>query len=175
MLRYRILSTPCGPLRLAIDASGLAHVDFMDEGMTTPQDWIDDAEALAPYVQQFAEWFAGTRQQFDLPLSLHGTEFQRAAWLALADIPYGDTCSYGQQASRLGRPTAVRAIGAANGRNPLPIILPCHRVIGSNGSLTGYAGGLDRKRWLLAHEAAHRSPETAHCAPDTAHRTPETV
>ena len=157
MLHYRILSTPCGPLRLAIDANGLAHVDFLDEGMSTPESWIDDAITLAPYVQQFTEWFAGTRQQFDLPLSLHGTEFQRAAWLALADIPYGETCSYGQQAARLGRPTAVRAIGAANGRNPLPIILPCHRVIGSNGSLTGYAGGLAIKQFLLSLEQTHRS------------------
>ncbi len=155
MLRYQILPTPCGPLRLAIDSIGLARVDFMDEGMTTPDDWEQDGVALAPYVQQFVEWFAGSRQQFDLPLSLHGTEFQRAAWLALAEIPYGQTCSYGEQAAKLGRPRAVRAIGAANGRNPLPIILPCHRVIGRDGSLTGYAGGLDRKRWLLAHETAH--------------------
>jgi methylated-DNA-[protein]-cysteine S-methyltransferase len=101
---------------------------------------------------QLRQYFAGQRRTFELPLDLVGTAFQRSAWLALADIPYGETVSYGEQARRLGRPTAVRAVGAANGRNPIAVILPCHRVIGGDGSLTGYAGGLDIKSALLDHE-----------------------
>ena len=102
---------------------------------------------------QLDEYFAGTRRAFDLPLDLRGTLFQNRTWSALAELPYGTTVSYGEQARRLGVPRAARAVGAANGSNPLPIVLPCHRVIGANGALTGYGGGLDVKRWLLAHEA----------------------
>ena len=105
--------------------------------------------------RQLAEWFAGERTVFDLPLDLAAaTAFQRRAWLALAEIPYATTRSYGEQATRLGMPRAARAVGAANGRNPLSIVLPCHRLVGADGSLTGFSGGLDVKRALLAHEAA---------------------
>jgi methylated-DNA-[protein]-cysteine S-methyltransferase len=107
---------------------------------------------LASTVIQLDEYFAGTRTNFDIPLSPHGTEFQLEAWAALRLIPFGETRSYAQQALTIGRPNAVRAIGAANGRNPISIIVPCHRVIGSNGSLTGFGGGLDAKSYLLNHE-----------------------
>jgi methylated-DNA-[protein]-cysteine S-methyltransferase len=113
-------------------------------------DWfIEVAEQLSAY-------FSGTRSAFDLPLRLEGTEFQRRVWAQLQAIPYGETISYGDLAGRVGSPGAARACGLANGRNPVSIIVPCHRVIGANGQLTGYGGGLDRKTWLLDHEAAHR-------------------
>ena len=111
---------------------------------------------LAVAAAQLSEYFAGTRQEFDLPLDLDGTAFQRRAWTALAKIPYGETRSYGEQARRLGVPRAARAIGAANGANPLPIVLPCHRLVGADGSLTGFGGGLETKRWLLEFEATQR-------------------
>ena len=113
-------------------------------------------ECLRRRPQQLREYFAGTRKAFDLPLDLHGTEFQRRAWLGLAAIPYGATRSYGEQARRLGVPRAARAVGAANGANPLPIVLPCHRLVGADGSLTGFGGGLEVKRWLLDFEATRR-------------------
>ena len=109
-------------------------------------------QILDDTVTQLTEYFAGRRRVFDLPLEPLGTEFQIAAWWALLRIPYAATVSYRQQAQWVGRPTATRAIGAANGRNPLPIVLPCHRVVGANGSLTGYGGGIDRKVWLLESE-----------------------
>lgn len=155
-MRYQIIATPCGPLRLALDEQGLARVDFIEPDISAPDDWQEDPASLAPFSQQFAAYFSGRLQRFELPLSLSGTPFQQQVWLALAEIPYGQTRSYGEQAASLGNPTAVRAVGAANGRNPLPIILPCHRVIGSNGALTGYAGGLSRKRWLLEHEKQNK-------------------
>jgi methylated-DNA-[protein]-cysteine S-methyltransferase len=111
-----------------------------------------DTPILAEAARQFDEYFAGNQQRFDLPLDPCGTPFQVEAWLALATIPYGSTASYTDQAVRLGRPQAVRAVGAANGRNPLSIVLPCHRVVGASGSLTGFAGGLATKRWLLDFE-----------------------
>ena len=98
------------------------------------------------------EYFAGTRTSFDLKLDLEGTDFQVSAWKALAHVKFGRTASYAQQAASIGRPTATRAVGAANGKNPVAIVLPCHRIVGSNGSLTGFAGGLDTKKWLLDHE-----------------------
>ena len=104
--------------------------------------------------RQIEEYFAGERRQFELALDLVGTPFQRTAWLALAEIPFGETVSYAHQASRIGRPTATRAVGAANGRNPVSIVLPCHRVVGVNGALTGFGGGLGAKRFLLDHETA---------------------
>ena len=110
------------------------------------------AGLLGLVIDQLRAYFLGEMQEFTVPLAPAGTEFQRAAWMALRKIPYGQTSTYASQAERIGRPTAVRAVGAANGRNPIPIIVPCHRVIGSNGALTGFAGGLDNKRWLLDHE-----------------------
>ncbi len=114
----------------------------------------DDAGDLREVVRQLDEYFAGTRRQFQLVLDFRGTPFQLAVWQALARIPYGETWSYGKVAQALGRPKAVRAVGAANGRNPMPIVVPCHRVIGSNGTLTGYRGGLDLKKRLL-HVEGH--------------------
>ena len=102
---------------------------------------------------QLTEYFAGDRTEFDLPLRPIGTDFQRRVWRALCDIPFGRTWSYGELAMHIGSPTASRAVGLANGRNPISIVIPCHRVIGANGSMTGYGGGIERKRWLLAHEA----------------------
>jgi methylated-DNA-[protein]-cysteine S-methyltransferase len=109
---------------------------------------------LSHCVQQLDEYFAGTRVTFDLPLLADGTDFQLAAWSVLATIPYGQTMSYAQQAAQAGSPAATRAVGSANGRNPIAIVVPCHRVIGADGSLTGFGGGLDTKRWLLEHERA---------------------
>ena len=112
---------------------------------------------LTRLAEQLAEYFAGSRTQFDVPLDPVGTEFQQQAWLALREIPFGQTRSYAEQARAIGRPSAVRAIGAANGRNPLTIVVPCHRVIGADGTLTGFAGGLHRKRALLEHEGVLRA------------------
>ncbi len=123
----------------------------------------NDAPASDPLAQQLerelTEWFAGERRDFDIPIALHGTPFQRSVWEALCEIPYGAVRSYGGLAKSLGKPEAVRAVGAANGRNPVSIIVPCHRVIGANGSLTGYAGGLERKRFLLALEKSEAPEE----------------
>lgn len=106
--------------------------------------------------QQLQEYFAGSRREFDLPLNPHGTVFQRAVWQHLQQVPYGNTQSYGDIAAALANPKAVRAVGAANSRNPIAIVIPCHRIIGANGTLTGYAGGLDKKAWLLQHEGCSR-------------------
>jgi methylated-DNA-[protein]-cysteine S-methyltransferase len=113
-----------------------------------------DHPTLRATATQLGEYFAGTRMTFDLPLDPHGTDFQRAVWQQLSAIPHGETRSYADIARALGQPTATRAVGAANGRNPLSIVVPCHRVVGSNGALTGFAGGIAAKRWLLAHEGA---------------------
>jgi methylated-DNA-[protein]-cysteine S-methyltransferase len=140
--------TRVGQLTLVASEKGLCAVLWGSGGWTQHA----DNPLLNAAAAQLEEYFAGTRQIFDLSLDLRGTPFQVRAWSALAEIPYGTTVSYGEQSRRLGVPRAVRAIGAANGRNPLPIVLPCHRVIGASGALTGYGGGLDMKRWLLAHE-----------------------
>ena len=144
-----VLETPIGPLTLAAGDAGLRAVWF--GGRPEAPDAPRGAHpVLAAARDQLAEYFAGARRTFDLPLDVAGgTPFQRAAWLALAAIPYGATTTYGEQARRLGRPAAVRAVGAANGRNPLPIVLPCHRVVGAGGALTGFGGGLPVKRALL--------------------------
>jgi methylated-DNA-[protein]-cysteine S-methyltransferase len=116
-----------------------------------------DHPVLAAAVEQLGEYFAGRRTEFDLPLAPHGTSFQRQAWEALRTIPFGETITYGEQARRLGDKNKSRAVGAANGQNPIPIVVPCHRVVGSNGHLTGFAGGIGVKAWLLEHELAVRS------------------
>ncbi len=146
--RLSILS-PIGDLTLVASDGGLCAVDW---GSTRARRPLDNP-VLRAAATQLDEYFAGTRREFDLPLDLRGTLFQNRTWSALAEIPYGATVSYAEQACRLGVPRAARAVGAANGSNPLPIVLPCHRVIGANGALTGYGGGLEVKRWLLAHEA----------------------
>lgn len=153
-MKYDFCETGRGPLLVAIDQDGLRHVEFMlGERPVMPQaDWQQDDKALAPYVAQFTAYFAGQLQQFDLPMAARGTPFQQTVWRALCDIPHGETVSYLEIAQAIGNPKAVRAVGAANGRNPLSIIVPCHRVIGRSGDLTGYAGGIPIKRWLLALE-----------------------
>jgi len=151
---YDELPTPIGRLRLVADGQGLREVWFdggRHQKAPAPQ-WKHDAGRLAFARVQLEEYFAGTRQAFALPLHPIGTPFQLAVWQELARIPYGTTTSYGAVAQRIGQPQAVRAVGAANGRNPLPIVLPCHRVIGADGSLTGFGGGLPTKRFLLAME-----------------------
>jgi methylated-DNA-[protein]-cysteine S-methyltransferase len=126
-------------------------------GKYVPQiadDWVDSPKlpVFLQLRQELGEYFAGKRRSFNVKLAPEGTEFQRAAWKALTQIPFGQTRSYGEQAAAIGKPKAVRAIGAANGRNPIGIVIPCHRVIGANGTLTGYAGGLDKKEFLLKLE-----------------------
>ncbi|PJG57974.1 methylated-DNA--[protein]-cysteine S-methyltransferase [Aeromonas cavernicola] len=154
MTYYDFLDTPCGQLLIAINHAGLVHVDFAAGLRPLPNlgGWQHDHLALAPYVAEFKAYFAGNLQRFTLPLAATGTAFQQQVWQALRDIPYGETRSYRDIAAAIGNPKAVRAVGAANGRNPLSIIVPCHRVIGHNGSLTGYAGGLEIKQALLALE-----------------------
>jgi methylated-DNA-[protein]-cysteine S-methyltransferase len=156
------MSSPVGELRLiagdrglrailwgAEDAARIASIDKADlvERRTA---MLDQADA------QLEEYFAGTRREFDLPLDPLGTPFQQSAWMVLRTIPYGQTISYGHQASQLGDPNKARAVGAANGKNPLSIVVPCHRVIGSSGHLTGFAAGLEIKSWLLDHERQPR-------------------
>ena len=155
---YCYLSTPIGELLLAGDDDALSLVGFPEGKMRYEPEpgWIENATPFAAAREQLGEYFAGKRKQFDLPLKLNGTEFQLRVLDELQRIPYGETTSYGDIANRIGRPKAVRAVGAANGRNPIPIIVPCHRVIGSNGSLTGFGGGLGAKQALLRLEAEHR-------------------
>jgi methylated-DNA-[protein]-cysteine S-methyltransferase len=152
---YCYLETPIGELLLAGDADGLSLIGFPKGSMRRePEpDWIFNEKPLAEARRQLREYFAGERRGFDLPLNLSGTEFQVSVLRALLEIPYGETVSYGEIAKRIGRPRAVRAVGAANGRNPLPVVVPCHRVIGSTGDLTGFGGGLDTKEALLRLEA----------------------
>jgi methylated-DNA-[protein]-cysteine S-methyltransferase len=146
----RVVETPIGTLGLVATDVGLSRVRWSAQGLPHSSCAVlDDAAA------QFAAYFAGELTVFDLPLDVGGTEFQRHCWLALATIPYGQTVSYGEQSRRIGLgPDSARAVGAANGQNPLPIVLPCHRVIGADGSLTGFGGGLHLKRFLLEHEGA---------------------
>ncbi len=151
------MATPIGELVLVASPRGLRAVLWPGEwslGSNVPKAGAKGraAAVLAEAVLQLEEYFAGTRQEFDVPLDPVGTEFQKAAWEQLRRIPFGETISYGEQARRLGDPNKSRAVGAANGRNPLSIIVPCHRVVGANGDLIGFAAGLDVKQWLLHHE-----------------------
>ena len=152
---YCYLDTPIGELLLAGDDGALAMIGFPKGSMRRdPEpDWIYNEKPLAQARQQLQEYFAGTRKAFDLPLHLNGTEFQVSVLKELRKIPYGETVSYGEIARRIGKPKAMRAVGAANGRNPMPIGVPCHRVIGSSGELTGFGGGIDTKGALLRLEA----------------------
>ena len=150
--------TPVGDLTLIASDQGLRAILWPKEsarraGIAERPRRGPDHRILKQTAAQLDEYFAGTRRSFDIPLDLEGTPFQVAAWRALASIPFGGTTSYGQQAAALGIPTAARALGAANRANPVCIVLPCHRVIGADGSLTGFAGGLPTKQWLLDHEA----------------------
>ena len=145
--------SPLGLIEITGSASGIQAVRFRDDPPAIDSTCPD---TLAPCVEQLHAYFEGTLTAFDLPLDLRGTPFQRRVWQALLAIPFGATRSYADIARALGDPNAVRAVGTANGRNPIAIIVPCHRVIGSDGSLTGYGGGLWRKEWLLAHEGHPR-------------------
>jgi methylated-DNA-[protein]-cysteine S-methyltransferase len=153
-IRYRIIDSPVGPLTLAGIGSTLMHLRMVDQTHEPDRsDWQPaEGEVFADVVEQLAAYFAGDLTEFELDLNLAGTEFQRKVWSALRAIPYGETRSYGEIAVQIGSPGASRAVGLANGRNPIGIIVPCHRVIGSTGGLTGYGGGIDRKRALLALE-----------------------
>jgi methylated-DNA-[protein]-cysteine S-methyltransferase len=148
---YTYMDNPVGRLLLAGNEKGLKRVGFPHgKGALKPErGWVPNEEPFREAIRQLQAYFAGTLEEFDLPLAPEGTQFQRAVWQALRSIPYGATVSYGEIARRIGRPKAVRAVGAANGRNPLPIVVPCHRVIGSDGSLTGFGGGLMTKQRLL--------------------------
>jgi methylated-DNA-[protein]-cysteine S-methyltransferase len=151
---YDYFDTPVGPLLVAADDRGLRHIEFERNRYPTSigSDWRRDPKPMRAAKAQLDAYFAGELTEFDLELAPDGTAFQTAVWSALCRIPYGATVSYGDIARDLGAPKAVRAVGAANGRNPLPIIVPCHRVIGANGSLTGFGGGLPVKKFLLEHE-----------------------
>ncbi|MCP5089851.1 MAG: methylated-DNA--[protein]-cysteine S-methyltransferase [Gammaproteobacteria bacterium] len=152
---YCYFDTPIGELLLAGEDDALAMIGFPKGSMRRdPEpDWIYNEKPLANARRQLEEYFTGSRKDFDLPLRLNGTEFQVKVLKALQKIPYGETVSYGEIARRIGKPKAMRAVGAANGRNPIPIVVPCHRVIGSGGDLTGFGGGLDTKEALLRLEA----------------------
>jgi methylated-DNA-[protein]-cysteine S-methyltransferase len=152
---FSLLDSPIGELLLTGDGravTGIWMQSHRSEWKRT-RDWTRDDDVFAATRAQLTEYFAGERSVFDLPLAPEGTGFQRKVWNALCEIAYGATISYGELARRIGQPTAARAVGLANGSNPLPIVVPCHRVIGADGSLTGFGGGIERKRWLLAHEA----------------------
>ena len=157
-LRYRRLESPIGELLLAGDEHGVRHLLFANGRRPVAPDpaWEPDERALAEPARQLTAYFKGELRRFELPVAPNGTPFQRRVWSLLQEIPYGETMSYGEVARRLEHPTAVRAVGMANGSNPISIIIPCHRVIGSNGSLVGYGGGLANKQALLALERGQR-------------------
>src|SRR5258706_2209303 len=157
---------PIGLLFLARTAKGLRYLEFMDrkslkrmiarhEGDCPDAIWDPSLLELKAMTEQLEAYFLGTLREFEMPLDLQGSEFQVKVWQSLGRIPFGETRSYGDVAKTVGQPKASRAVGLANHDNPLPIVIPCHRVIGANGNLTGYGGGVNRKRWLLEHEARH--------------------
>ncbi|HXW36266.1 MAG TPA: methylated-DNA--[protein]-cysteine S-methyltransferase [Acidimicrobiales bacterium] len=158
MTHYTLIESPVDTIMLSGDDAALTGLHMSDARHAPPPDptWnrTDDLPLFKATAEQLDEYFSGDRKEFDLPLELEGTAFQKEVWRALREIPYGQTASYGEIAARVGRPGASRAVGLANGRNPIGIIVPCHRVIGANGTLTGYGGGLDRKQWLLALEGS---------------------
>ena len=158
MIHYRTIDSPIGPLALAGRGQLLTNLRMVDQTYEPNRaDWVPDDRAFPDAVEQLKAYFAGERTDFDLELSLAGSEFHRRVWQALLTIPYGETRSYGEIAEQIGASGAARAVGLANGRNPIAIIVPCHRVIGASGSLTGYGGGLDRKRTLLEMERRCKS------------------
>jgi methylated-DNA-[protein]-cysteine S-methyltransferase len=154
-LLYTTLASPIGELLLVGDGQSLQGL-YMQDGrkpMCIDAGWTRAASPFAHVQAQLCEYFEGQRVAFEIPLVMHGTTFERRVWRALQEIPYGETISYGELARRIGQPSASRAVGLANGRNPISVIVPCHRVIGANGSLTGYGGGIERKRLLLELES----------------------
>jgi methylated-DNA-[protein]-cysteine S-methyltransferase len=158
-MSYTRMKSPVGPLLLAGDEGGLRLVYFATgrRPKSPPDEWIEEKAPFKEAIRQLEAYFEGKLKDFDLPLVLDGTEFQLLVWTNLRKIPYGETVSYGQLARRIGSPEAARAVGLANGSNPIPIIIPCHRVIGSNGDLTGFGGGLPVKKKLLALESRQLS------------------
>jgi methylated-DNA-[protein]-cysteine S-methyltransferase len=156
------IDSPIGELTITAEDGVLTGVHMHEQRHfpAIPASVQRDDAALAPIVEQLRAYFTGELTDFELPMTARGTEFQRRVWVALCDIPYGETISYGELARWVGNPKASRAVGLANGRNPIAIVIPCHRVIGADGSLTGYGGGLERKVWLLQHEAK-RGPGAA--------------
>lgn len=172
MACYDLLESPVGTLFIGASAAGIHRIDFLEPAGVTPRGRVPytaqvliervaresgepvrrDPAGVAEAVRQLREYFAGRRWTFDLPLAPHGTPFQLRVWEELRRIPVGRVISYGQLAAAIGSPAASRAVGAANGQNPHSIVVPCHRVVGASGRLTGYGGGLDRKHWLLEHE-----------------------
>ncbi|OBK78646.1 methylated-DNA--[protein]-cysteine S-methyltransferase [Mycobacterium sp. 1164985.4] len=158
-LRFRTTQSPVGQLTLAGRDDRLMHLRMVDQTYEPSREgWVADDGAFPDAVEQLQAYFAGDLTEFDLRLDMVGTAFQKKVWAALLTIPYGETRSYGEIACQIGAPGAFRAVGLANGHNPIGIIVPCHRVIGANGSLTGYGGGLDRKRALLEMEKSRVSP-----------------
>jgi methylated-DNA-[protein]-cysteine S-methyltransferase len=158
MNAFTYFESPIGRLLLTSDGNALTGLYMEPSRKAQCTDgWIEDFSVapLSATMRQLTEYFEGARREFDLPLRLQGTAFQRRVWRQLTEIPYGQTWSYGQLAKRIDKPSASRAVGLANGRNPISILVPCHRVIGADGSLTGYGGGVERKRWLLCHEGLH--------------------
>lgn len=155
ILYTQMIEAPFGPLQCAVNEAGeVVSIDFVaSRGPRPLAGAVVDPRRLEQLGRQLREFFDGSRKEFDLPLSPKGTEFQKRVWTELRRIPFGATRSYQEIAVAIGRPAATRAVGAANGSNPIPIVVPCHRVIGANGSLTGFGGGLPVKRWLLEHEA----------------------
>ena len=158
MIHYRTIESPIGLLTLAGHGSALTNLRMVDQTYEPSRtDWSADPGAFNDAVDQLGAYFAGELTDFDIELDMRGTEFQQRVWKALLTIPYGDTRSYGEIAEQIGAPGAARAVGLANGHNPIAIVVPCHRVIGASGSLTGYGGGLDRKRILLELEKKRAS------------------
>jgi methylated-DNA-[protein]-cysteine S-methyltransferase len=159
---HTVVDSPLGPLTLVAADGALVGLYQEDQRHRPAPDsfGVPDPAPFTEVIAQLTEYFSGQRTVFDLPLAFTGTPFQTTVWRALLEIPYGQTVSYGELAARIGKPSASRAVGLANGRNPISIIVPCHRVVGSSGSLTGYGGGLARKQWLLALEQrrAHQPP-----------------
>jgi len=167
-LSYVRTPSPVGPLFLAVSAKGLVRLEFERHPLNLnakTTDLREFREALAPYLRELDEYFAGARREFSFPLDLRGTTFQLACWHALLEIPYGETCSYRDIAEAIGHPHAYRAVGMSNNRNPIAIVVPCHRVIASSGSLCGYGGGLDIKRKLLDLEQATLGRDLSPCLP----------
>ena len=159
MSAFTTIDSPIGRLLLCADGAALTglYMDTSSDTLSTVEKGVEDARSgpLPEAIRQLGEYFAGRRREFNLPLGMNGTTFQRRVWNTLLEIPYGATWSYGELAKRIENPKASRAVGLANGSNPISIVVPCHRVIGADGSLTGYGGGVERKRWLLAHEGLH--------------------
>jgi methylated-DNA-[protein]-cysteine S-methyltransferase len=157
-VRWTTTDSPIGELLLVSDGRALTHLHMAPRDSDLPRDGVRDPGALREAEDQLGSYFAGELTEFDVPLAPKGTRFQKSVWARLLEIPYGETATYGEVAAALGRPDSVRAVGATNGRNPIAVIVPCHRVIGADGTLVGYGGGLPRKRQLLELEARHAAP-----------------